>query len=174
MSTSRVYLSVGSNVDPDSHVVLAINALTEQFGRLALSSVYRNPAIGFDGADFLNLVVGFDTRHDPFAVAKRIRAIEDANGRSRSGPKFSSRTLDIDLLTHGSSILRQGRLVLPRDEILRYAFVLQPLAELAGADLHPETGRSYAWHWSEYCNRWGASSMVEVHLPVGPVAMPRY
>lgn len=168
MSVNRVYLSIGSNVDPDTHVVRAIEALTEAFGPLALSRVYRNPAVGFDGSDFLNLVVGFDTGHDPFAIAERIHAIESANGRLRSGPKFSSRTLDIDLLTHGRSILRQGRLVLPRDEILRYAFVLQPLAELAGDELHPETGASYGWHWRRFCDRWGQPQMVEVLLPLPP------
>jgi 2-amino-4-hydroxy-6-hydroxymethyldihydropteridine diphosphokinase len=79
-----------------------------------------------------------------------MRAIEDAHGRTRGGDKFAPRTLDIDLLTYGDSVLNAGPLRLPRDEILKYAFVLGPLAEVAGAERHPVDGRNYAELWAAF------------------------
>jgi 2-amino-4-hydroxy-6-hydroxymethyldihydropteridine diphosphokinase len=146
----RVYLSLGSNIDRERHLRAAYVALRAAYGELVLSSVYESEAVGFDGDHFLNLVIGIDSSLSVGTLAAQLRAIEEANGRSRIGPKFSARTLDIDILTYGDASGIVDGVQLPRDEVLKNAFVLQPLAEVAGAERHPVTGLTYAEHWESY------------------------
>ncbi len=134
---ARVYLSLGSNIEPERHVRAALAALETRFGPLAVSPVYRTPAVGFDGDPFLNLAVGLDTTLPPQAVHAELDALERRLGRHRDGPRFSARTMDIDLLLYDDWILEDGRLVLPRPEIVTQAFVLVPLVDLAPALIHP-------------------------------------
>lgn len=151
----RVYLSLGSNIEPESYLAGGLRSLERVFGHLTLSPVYRNPAVGFIGDDFLNLVVGLDTALEPTAIAGHCRAIEHAHGRRRDVPKFSSRTLDIDVLTYGDAVLQIGNLALPRDEIVRYAFVLKPLADIAADEHYPCTGETYQALWTRMQAAWG-------------------
>jgi 2-amino-4-hydroxy-6-hydroxymethyldihydropteridine diphosphokinase len=147
---ARVWLSVGSNIDRERHIRGAIRALREQFGELVLSTVYETPSEGFDGDPFYNLVVGIETDLPPELLHPMLHAIEDAHGRERSGPKFSARTLDIDLLTYADQVTERGGKALPRGEILKYAFVLGPLAEVAPDEMHPQVHRRYAELWAEF------------------------
>ena len=146
----RAWLSLGSNIDRGRNIRGALRDLAAEFGELVVSRVYECEAVGFDGEPFYNLVVGIDTQLPPLDLARAMRAIEDAHGRTRGGDKFAPRTLDIDLLTYGDQVLDEGPLRLPRDEILKYAFVLGPLAEVAGGELHPLDGRSYAELWADF------------------------
>ena len=83
--------------------------------------------------------------------ANRILAdIEDAHGRDRSGPRFSSRTLDLDLLLYDDMVLDEQGLKLPREEILKNAYVLWPLAEIAPDLLHPVIGKTYTKLWDDF------------------------
>jgi len=145
----RCWISVGSNVDRERSILGGLGDLRDSFGPLRLSAVYETPAVGFDGKPFLNLVAGFDSALPVGAINDRLRAIEDAHGRQRGPDKFAPRTLDLDLLTYGDRVGVIDGVTLPRDEILRYAFVLGPLAEIAPDERHPETGRRYADHWTE-------------------------
>ena len=147
----RVFLSLGSNIDARRHLAAALDALAERFGALGLSPVYESPAVGFEGDNFLNLVVGIDTGLAVGELARELRAIEDANQRQRGAAKFCSRTLDIDILTHGDSLGVIDGVQLPRDEILRYAFVLRPLADLAPDVLHPGLHIPYRQLAAELC-----------------------
>lgn len=161
---ARVYVSIGTNIERERHVRAALSALEAHYGTLQCSVVYETAAVGFEGDDFYNLVVGFDTDEPPAEVAAQLRAIEDNNGRVREGARFSSRTLDLDMLLYDDLILEEGRLQLPRAEITKYAFVLKPLAEIAGQQRHPLTGTTFAQLWAEFPKNAEA---------IWPVEMPR-
>ena len=145
-----VYISLGSNIDREELTRAGVDALQKRYGELVLSSVYESEAVGFEGDSFYNMVIGLQTDDDVFKVFQVLRLIEDENGRDRSGPRFSSRTLDLDLLLYDDLIINQDKLQIPRDEILVRAFVLWPMAEVAPDLLHPEVNKTYAELWAEF------------------------
>ncbi|MEY6431098.1 2-amino-4-hydroxy-6-hydroxymethyldihydropteridine diphosphokinase [Thioalkalicoccus limnaeus] len=144
------WISVGSNLDREASVRGAVAAMRRRFGDLRLSSVYESTAVGSDGPPFLNLVAGFASEAGVAALNAWLRATEDAFGRIRGRDRFAPRTLDLDLLTYGERVGVVDGCRLPRDEILRYAFVLAPLAEVDPDGRHPENGRRYRELWAEF------------------------
>ena len=152
---SEIYVGLGSNVEPARHLGHAIETLRHRYGHVEVSTIYRNPAVGFDGEDFLNLVVRFRFDRSAPDLERSFSAMEDAAGRRQhrpgATPQLINRTLDVDLLLFGSMV--DPELGLPRSDILRYAFVLRPLAELAPKLVHPLTGRSMAGHWRDLAPR---------------------
>ncbi|MDD5461997.1 MAG: 2-amino-4-hydroxy-6-hydroxymethyldihydropteridine diphosphokinase [Methylococcales bacterium] len=144
------YISIGSNIDKDKNIPGSLQALKQLFGELTVSSIYESEPVGFSGDTFYNLVVGFDSDLEVREVARQLRQIELDNGRTRDCQKFSSRTLDLDLILYSDLIVNDGRLQIPRDEIERYAFVLEPLAEIAPTLKHPVTDKSYAELWEKF------------------------
>jgi 2-amino-4-hydroxy-6-hydroxymethyldihydropteridine diphosphokinase len=146
----RVWVSAGSNIDRERSIRAALWELKQAFGELVVSPVYETEAVGFDGDAFFNLVVGFDTDLAPRELHSLLREVESRHGRQRGGEKFSSRTLDLDVLTYGDAVTDEGGKPLPRDEILKYAFVLKPLADVAPGERHPETGESYEALWERF------------------------
>jgi len=147
---TRGYISIGSNIDKEKNILASLKALEHLFGKLIISSIYESEPVGFTGDTFFNVVVGFDADMDVKTVAKHLRQIELDQGRTRDCKKFSARTLDLDLILYGDLILSDGRLQIPRDEIERYAFVLEPLAEIAGDSKHPVSHISYAELWEKF------------------------
>ena len=145
-----VYVSAGSNIDPEYHLRTACRALAEEFGPLSISSVYRTKAVGFDGDDFLNLALSFPTNLDAHAVSDFRAGTEARAGRTRSETSFVPRTLDLDLLLYGDQILDGPAVRVPRPDILEYAFVLAPLAELAPGLRHPVDGRTMRELWADF------------------------
>jgi len=136
----KAYLSLGSNLDAETHLRDAVAALRARFGEVQVSHAYRFPAVGFAGGDFLNAAAAIDSDLDPFALNDWLHALEDAHGRDRSGPRYGDRTLDIDIVFYDALVLDgPGHLRLPRDE-LRHAFVLKPLAEIAPGFVDPVSG----------------------------------
>jgi 2-amino-4-hydroxy-6-hydroxymethyldihydropteridine diphosphokinase len=147
---ARVFLGLGSNIERERYIVAGLDALARLFGEIEHSSVYDSAAIGFEGSAFLNLVVALETPLGVAALAAQLRQIEVEHGRPVNATRFSSRQLDIDILTYDDLVGAVDGVVLPRGEILENAFVLQPLAELAPQRLHPAVGKSYAQLWSGY------------------------
>ena len=96
-----VYLGLGSNVDAERHLAAGVDALRERFGRVECSPVYRSEAVGFSGDDFLNACCRIESDLSPEALKAWLTGLEDAHGRRRDLPKFSDRTLDIDVLLFG-------------------------------------------------------------------------
>ena len=141
------YLSLGSNLEPERHLRAAVVALRERFGDVDVSTVYRCPAVGYQGPDFLNAAAAIRTDLSPAALNDWLHALESAHGRDRSGPRYSDRTLDIDIVLYDELVAEgAGNLRIPRDE-LRHAFVLKPLAEIAPDALHPLERRRIADLW---------------------------
>jgi 2-amino-4-hydroxy-6-hydroxymethyldihydropteridine diphosphokinase len=146
---ARVYVSVGSNVDRDHNIAMALRLMEASFGELQRSSVYESAAIGFDSDPFYNLVVGFDATYSPLEIQDALHCIEEASGRTRT-TGLSARTLDLDMLLYDDLVIDADSLALPRTDISRYAFVLGPLAEIAGEQRHPVSGERYADMWSAF------------------------
>ena len=140
---AKVYLSLGSNIERYKRISAALDALVKQFGELIISPVYESVSVGFDGDNFLNLVVAMNTDIPVGALSNALREIENNNGRVRAGSKFSARTLDIDILTYGSEVGLIDGIELPRDEITKYGFVITPLVDIAANELLPGSDKTY-------------------------------
>jgi len=146
---ARLYISLGSNVDRQHYVNAGLTALETLLGELTLSSLFASKAVGFDGAEFYNMVIGATTELTIEQVAKALRDIEFTNGRQMNAKKYSPRTLDLDLLLFDELVLDSPAQI-PRAEITENAFVLWPLAEIAPELKHPILNKSYQQLWQSY------------------------
>ena len=147
---ARVYLSLGSNQEPHRYLRAALDELRARFGSLDVSPAYRSAAVGFDGADFINLAVGLDTELAPAALNDWLHALEDRHGRRRDVPRFADRTLDVDIVLYDDLVTQgAGHLDIPRKE-LKHAFVLKPMADIAPDVRHPVDGRTLAELWAAF------------------------
>ena len=131
------YLGLGSNINARANILSAMKSLEATFDNVAFSPVYECPAVGFKGDDFLNLVACVDTSMPPLELKHYLFQLENEHGRDRNAPRWSSRTLDIDILLFDDLYLLSPQLEIPRKEILDCAHVLKPLADLAPDLLHP-------------------------------------
>jgi 2-amino-4-hydroxy-6-hydroxymethyldihydropteridine diphosphokinase len=154
-----VYVSAGSNIRPEENLQLACRELQADFGELSLSSVYRNPAVGFAGDDFLNMVIAFRTSAEPEQVLARMEEVHTLARRERQANPFSPRTLDLDVLLYGDLVEQQ--LKLPHADIEKYGFVLGPLAELAPQLRHPVSGKTMAELWQAFDHSGAELTRVE-------------
>ncbi|WP_299492371.1 2-amino-4-hydroxy-6-hydroxymethyldihydropteridine diphosphokinase [uncultured Shewanella sp.] len=146
---ATIYISIGSNIEPEKYVKAALKDLEAIFGSLTLSSVFESEAVGFEGHNFLNMVVAAQTLEPIKAVVAIFKQLEKECGRLPGEKKFSARTLDLDLLLYDDCICQQP-IVLPREEILNNAFVLWPLAEIAPNRVHPVVNRTYQDLWQAF------------------------
>ena len=121
------YLSIGSNIEPEKNISFAIKKLNELLEDLIQSSIIITKAEGFIGDDFHNLVVSGRSNLTFNEMNKQLKAIEDLADRNRDVPKFSSRTLDIDITLITD---KNQKIVFESDEIEKYEFVSKPLSEL--------------------------------------------
>lgn len=141
---TRAWLSLGSNVEPERHLGAALAELRARFGNVVVSPVYRYPAVGFAGPDFLNLAVGIDSDLEPQELNDWLHALEDRHGRRRDVPRFADRTLDVDIVLFDDRVVRgPAHLEIPRAELAQ-AFVLVPLADIAPEARDPVSGRTVA------------------------------
>jgi len=145
-----VYVAAGSNVAPERNLERAVEELEREFPGARFSPWYRNRAVGFTGDDFINLVAGFDTTLPVHAVLARLHAIESRCGRPRDAPRWAPRTMDLDVLLYGDLVCDEPGLKLPRPDLLRRAYVLGPLAQLAPGVLHPTAGATIGELWQRF------------------------
>lgn len=146
---STVFVSIGSNLEPRKHITTALEALRNRFGRLQISPVYETEAIGFNGQAFLNLVASFVSNQPPYKVKRIFKEMEAAQGRIKRENSLSSRRIDLDIILYGDAVIHQQGLDLPSGEIKKYAFVLQPLADLAPDMRYPGCTQSFGNLWKE-------------------------
>lgn len=144
---SIAWLGLGSNINAENNIRAGIKELEDKFENVSLSPVYTSRAVGFDGDDFINLVARVETEMHPLELREYLRDLEDRYGRKRNVPKFSDRVLDIDILLYDDLVLRSPVLETPRGEIMKFAHVLKPLADLEPDLIHPTELRSMADIW---------------------------
>ena len=146
---AQVYISLGTSIEREKYVQQGLIALHDAFGELTLSSLFESEAVGFKGPNFYNMVIAVTTQQTVEEVAQLLKDIELQHGREVNAQKYSPRTLDLDLLLFDDLILEKPAQI-PRDEITKNAFVLWPLAEIAGDKVHPVINLTYKELWSEY------------------------
>lgn len=135
----KVYLSLGSNMGNRlATLQKAIFQIQGKTGKiLDISSVYENPAVGFDGGDFFNIVVSLLTPLEPKELLDALLQIEEDFGRKRMDSGYSSRTLDIDIIYYGTETMANEILVIPHPQMQHRKFVLKPLSDIAPQFYHP-------------------------------------
>jgi len=144
---TEVYVAAGSNVEPLINLRRALEVLARRFAPLRLSTAYRNPAVGFAGDDFVNLVVGFDTQLGVHEVVAHLQEAEAACGRARNAAKWAPRAMDLDILLYGELACDEPGLVLPRPDLALRPYMLGPMAELAPRLRHPLLGSTMQELW---------------------------
>jgi 2-amino-4-hydroxy-6-hydroxymethyldihydropteridine diphosphokinase len=147
---SEVYVALGSNIDPAARLLCAARLLKTHFTAARFSACYRNAAVGFAGEDFVNAVVGFSTELPVPELLRVLHAIEAQCGRAREDPKWGPRAMDLDLLLYGNEIGEGPGYTLPRRDLLRRAYMLGPLAQLAPEVLHPIARESIGLLWRAF------------------------
>jgi len=122
----KYFLSIGSNINATKNIEFAIKELNLVLSNINKSSTYQTKAVGFEGDDFLNLVVSGESSLNFDELNLKLKKIEDLSGRNRNAPKFSARTLDIDIVLQ----IDEDEIIFESDEIERYDFVSDPLLEI--------------------------------------------
>jgi 2-amino-4-hydroxy-6-hydroxymethyldihydropteridine diphosphokinase len=171
VNPAPVLVAAGSNVAPMEHLRRALDVLQQHFAPLTVSGAYANAAVGFEGEDFVNLVVGFATDLPVHEVIERLHAAEAACGRARDAPKWAPRAMDLDILLYGDRICSEPGLVLPRPDLLRRPYMLGPAAEIAPERVHPTAHRTLGDLWREM-QRDDAHVLRPVALDWTPRAAP--
>jgi 2-amino-4-hydroxy-6-hydroxymethyldihydropteridine diphosphokinase len=147
---TAVLVAAGSNVEPVANLRRALDALSDSYPGLRCSRAYRNPAVGFEGEDFVNLVVAFETADGVDRVIEHLHEAESRCGRPRHAPKWAPRTMDLDILLYGETVCDRPGLVLPRPDLVRRAYMLGPAAEVAPGLVHPTLGVTLAELWQGF------------------------
>ncbi|RUO40666.1 2-amino-4-hydroxy-6-hydroxymethyldihydropteridine diphosphokinase [Pseudidiomarina aestuarii] len=148
-----VALGIGSNKQRRYHIGAGIEGIVKAFGTvdtpIYCSRVFESDAVGFAGQPFYNLVVAFESDMTCQALQTVCKSLESQHGHNSDAPRFSPRTLDIDILIYGS-LIQAGPVQVPRDEIVTNAFVLWPLSEVLPNFVHPLDQQTFAELWQNY------------------------
>lgn len=135
--TNQVYIGLGSNINPETNLRAAVEALRQRVQLTALSSAWRSAAVGAPGPDFLNAAAELRTPLDAAALKAEVLApIEAALGRVRTEDPNAPRTIDLDILIFNGVILDE--------DIWQHAHLAVPLAEIGAALVNKRSGYSLA------------------------------
>ncbi|HID80959.1 MAG TPA: 2-amino-4-hydroxy-6-hydroxymethyldihydropteridine diphosphokinase [Chromatiales bacterium] len=147
---SVVYLGIGSNIERKKNIQQALSSLRDHYGNIQCSSVYETKSYGFEGDPFYNLVARFETREQPAEVKSFLRSIELQQDRPVNAQKFKPRTIDLDFLIYGDLVCDEPDYQLPREDVLVFSFVLEPLSELAPDTKYPGSDKTFSELWQEF------------------------
>jgi 2-amino-4-hydroxy-6-hydroxymethyldihydropteridine diphosphokinase len=167
---TTVLVAAGSNVEPLRNLRRALDFLAAVYPGLRVSRAYRNRAVGFEGEDFVNLAVAFDTDDDVRAVVEHLHQAETLCGRERYAPKWAPRTMDLDVLLYGDRVCDEPGLTLPRPDLTRRAYMLGPAAELEPGMRHPTLRATLDELWRAFPHEAHPLEVVDLGWPA---AMPR-
>ena len=142
------YIGVGTNVERKKHVEAAIVELSKLSQHVKLSTIYECEPVGFDSHAFYNLVIELQTSMSLQELSQSLRQIETIWGREEFAEKYQDRSLDLDILLFGDEV-RDSAPQLPRHDIFKYPFVIQPLYELCPDLRIPSDGRTVRQVWSQ-------------------------
>ncbi len=142
-----IHINIGSNIDKKNQINLALTNLAKHFDSLVLSSIYETESVGFKGDNFYNLGVNTTTELDIKTIYDILHNIELSQGRKHSKEKFCARNIDLDLVLYGQEINKKYNI--PRNDILKYSFVLAPLVELMPNAIHPVAKITYNKLWQK-------------------------
>jgi len=160
-----VFVAAGSNVEPEKNLARACAEIAHTWPDAHFSRAYRNVAVGFDGPDFINLVVGFSAAQPLESVITRLQGIETLCGRPRYAPKWASRTMDLDVLLFGDRIEKTTEYTLPRPDLLKRPYMLGPLAEIAAEVMHPTEQRTIGKLWEAFDRDGHVMTPVAIDVP---------
>jgi len=132
----QVFVSIGSNINPKENIKIAKGFLNKLFD-CKYSNLYNTKAEGFEGNDFINCVVGFETNLLATELQKHLKKIELKMGRTENQKGMSNRVIDLDMILYGDNVFQEDDIDIPSKDIEDYLFVLEPLAEIAGELRHP-------------------------------------
>jgi 2-amino-4-hydroxy-6-hydroxymethyldihydropteridine diphosphokinase len=144
---NQVFLSVGSNINKQRNIKSCLNYLSSSFSKILISPIYQSASFGFEGNHFYNLVVKIETAFELSQLKSWLMHVEDLHGRDRTKPRYSNRTLDIDILLFNDLVLEEKNITIPRPEILTQAYVLKPLVDIAADLIHPLTQLPLISQW---------------------------
>ena len=134
----KVFVDIGSNIKREENIQSCVDQLRVDFPDIVFSKAYESESLGFEGDPFINITAGFETDLSYPDLKFHLKNIENKHARERMRKtKFISRTLDVDVILYGNQVL-QPEYDVPRSEILKYPFVLFPLAEIAPDFIHPQ------------------------------------
>jgi 2-amino-4-hydroxy-6-hydroxymethyldihydropteridine diphosphokinase len=160
-----VYVAAGSNVEPEKNLARACREIARTWPDAIFSHAYRNKAVGFDGPDFINMVLGFRSGDPIGKVLGRLRDIEVLCGRPRNSPKWASRAMDLDVLLFGECVEKTDDYTLPRPDLLKRPYMLGPMAEIAPSVVHPTALKTIAELWREFDRDSHTMIPVSIELP---------
>ena len=164
----RVFVAAGSNIEPEKNLARACAEIAHTWHDARFSRAYRNAAVGFDGPEFVNLVLGFSAAQPLESVIARLRAIETQCGRPRYAPKWASRTMDLDVLLYGDRVEQTSEYTLPRPDLLKRPYMLGPMAEIAPEIVHPTANKTIGELWHSFDRDAHEMTPVAIELPTPP------
>ena len=133
---AQVYVSIGSNINAEENITLVKSKLEKLF-TCSFSDLFHSKAIGFKGSDFLNLIVGFKYKSDPYSLNNILKNIEIEMGRDQDQKGMSDRIIDLDIIVFGKLIIQDKDFSIPSQSVKNHLFVLKPLAQIAEKQIHP-------------------------------------
>ena len=149
-ASTRAYVAAGSNIEPVRTLRTALDELARSHPTLRVSPAYRNPAAGFEGDEFVNLVLELEAPGTVREMLRELHAIEERCGRPRLAPKWAPRAMDLDVLLFGDRVIDEPDLKLPRPDLVRRAYMLKPMVDLAPDLRHPTLGLTMAELWRAF------------------------